>query len=86
MDRKLNASEYSRFPPGLENLQDGDPFPGREEAENFDQTGKVREFYAKYLINQEFLTLENGINIGKVRGNLAVRKVKTMEIGYLTLN
>ena len=68
---------YSLFPLGLEKwdtiFQSG----------NFDQTGKVREFYPKYWKNQEVLTLENGI---KRQGNLAVRKEKTMEIGCHTLN
>ena len=43
----------------------------------------MREFYPKYWV---FLTLENGNKYWKSQGNLAVRKVKTMEIEYHTLN
>ena len=59
----------------------GDHFPVREKSGNCDQTGKVREFYPKYWKNQKM-----GINTGKVVGNLAVRKVKTMQIWCYTLN
>ena len=50
----------------------------------FSSQGKV--FYPKYWKNQEILTLENGNKYWKSRGNLAVRKVKTMEIGCHALN
>ena len=53
-----------------------DHFPVREKSGNFDQTGKVGEFYPKYWKNQETLTLGNGNKYWKSRGNLAVRKVK----------
>ena len=38
----------------------GDHFPVREKSGTFDQTGKVSEFYPKYLENREIFTLENG--------------------------
>ena len=56
----------------------GDHFPVREKSGNFAQTRKVGEFYLKYWKNQEVLTLVNGNKYWKSRGNLAVRKVKTM--------
>ena len=62
----------------------GDYFPVREKSENFAKTGKVREFYPKYWENREILTLENGNKYWKSQRNLAVRKVKTMEIGCHT--
>ena len=52
---------------------------------NFDQTGKVREFYPKYWKNQKIVTLENGKKYWKSHGNLAVRKVKTLETWCQTL-
>ena len=64
----------------------GDHFPVREKSGNFDQTGKVREFYPKYWKNEEILTLENGNEYWRSQGNFVVRKVKTMEIGCHTFN
>ena len=67
----------SWFPPGLENL---------ERWETIFQSGKSQGILPKILENQEILTLENGNKYGKSLGNLAVRKIKTMEIWCYTLN
>ena len=58
--------------------KNGRPFPSQ---------GKVGKFYPKYWKNEEILTLENGNKYWKNKGNLVIRKVKTMEINrYHTLN
>ena len=52
MGRKVKT--YSRFPIGTGKPKKlGEHFPVREKSGNFDQTGKVREFYPKYWKRME---------------------------------
>ena len=75
------TSTFAWFPPGLGKPgKMGDEFPVREKSGNFAKTRKFKEFYPKHWKNQEILTLKNGNKYWKSEGNLAVRKVKTMEI------
>ena len=60
-------------------------FPVREKSGNFVKTGKVREFYSKYLKNQKkklHWKIEKKKNTGKVREICQPVIVKTLQIWY----
>ena len=52
---------YAWFPHGLEYLEKwGKLFPVREKSEDFEQNGKVREFYLKYWKTEGMFTQNTG--------------------------